>query len=308
MTKYFNPVNNIDLSLLPKPDLVENLDYEELLESNKQVFLDNLPAEIRNDVANTIALESEPITILLQVMSYKEMILRQRVNDAARATMLAFAQGADLDHFGASRNVYRQIVQEEDLTTNPPTLEVLETDDSYRKRIQLSPESFTTAGPYSAYLYHAISADGAVKDVSITRPRPGDVAVYVMSHTETGLSSEVTITNVSAALNDENVRPLNDTVLVRNVSIVNYSIQAEIVFYTDSYQDLIYQTALDSLQNFIARNHLIGRDITRSGIIASLKVEGVQDVIVTFPEANVIITPEEVGYCTSVEITRGGGH
>ena len=308
MTKYFNPLNDIDLSLLPKPNLVEEIDYEQLLENNKAVFLENVPNDIRTDVAKTLELESEPITILLQVLSYKEMHLRQRVNDAARSTMLAFAQEADLDHIGATSRVARKVVQEEDLTTNPPTPEVLESDESYRKRIQLSPESYTSAGPYSAYMYHAISADGAVKDISITRPKPGDVAVYVMSHTETGESTALTLTNVSQALNAESIRPLNDTVLVNNVSIVNYNIAAELIFYADAYQDLVYQTAIDALDTYIRRNHLIGRDITRAGIIAALKVEGVQDVVLNIPQSNIEITPEEVAYCTDYEITRGGGN
>lgn len=305
MTKYFNPLNDIDLSLLPQPNLVDEIDYERLLDRNKAIFLDNVPTDIRDDVAKTLQLESEPITILLQVLSYKEMYLRQRVNDAARATMLAFAKDADLDHIGATNRVIRNVVQKEDLTTNPPTPEILESDESYRKRIQLSPESYTSAGPYSAYMYHAISADGAVKDISITRPKPGDVAVYVMSHTETGESTALTIANVSQALNAESIRPLNDTVLVNNVSIVNYNIVAELLFYADAYQDLVYQTAIDKLERYIKRNHLIGRDITRSGIIAALKVEGVQDVVLTTPESNVDVSLEQVAYCTNYQIMRG---
>lgn len=306
MTHYFNPISEIDLTLLAKPDVVEELSYESLLERNKSIFLSNLTDDIKNDVAQTLELESEPLTILMQVLSYKELILRQRVNDAARATMLAFAEQSDLDHIGATKNVRRLVIQEEDLTTNPPIPEILESDDAFRKRIQLSPEGYSTAGPYSAYLYHALSADSSVKDVSITRPRPGDVAIYVMSHTETGESSELTISKVSIALNDERVRPLNDTVLVNNVSIVDYTIEATLIFYAGSPQDLVYQSAIENLESFIKQNHLIGRDITRSGIIAALKTEGVQDVVLTTPSSNVVITPEEVGYCRSYEILRGG--
>ncbi|WP_432786955.1 hypothetical protein AAEX37_01016 [Oligella sp. MSHR50489EDL] len=307
MTKYFNPLNEIDLSLLPKPNFVEEIDYEQLLEKNKSLFLSNVPADIKGDVARTLDLESEPITILLQVLSYKEMYLRQRVNDAARATMLAFAEGSDLDHIGATSRVKRKLLQAADLAANPPIEEIQESDNAYRKRIQLSPESYTSAGPYSAYMFYALSADSAIKDISITRPKPGDVAVYVMSHTETGKSTELTLSKVSQALNAESIRPLNDTVLVNNVSVVNYSIDAEIVFYADAYQDLVYQAAIENLEIYIKRNHLIGRDITRAGIIAALKVEGVQDVVINTPDKNIEVSPEEVAYCEGYEIKRGGG-
>ena len=91
----------IDLSLLPAPDVVEELDYETLLEERKATLLSLYDESEREAVARTLALESEPIVKLLQENAYREVILRQRVNEAARANMLAYATGADLDQLGA---------------------------------------------------------------------------------------------------------------------------------------------------------------------------------------------------------------
>ncbi len=44
----------------------------------------------------TLELESEPATKLLQENAYRELLLRQRINEAAQAVMVAYAMGGDL--------------------------------------------------------------------------------------------------------------------------------------------------------------------------------------------------------------------
>ena len=87
----------VDLSQLPAPDVVEQLDYESILTERKATLVSLFPAEQQEAVARTLALESEPLTKFLEENAYREVIWRQRVNEAARATMLAFAAGNDLD-------------------------------------------------------------------------------------------------------------------------------------------------------------------------------------------------------------------
>ena len=78
----------IDLSTVTAPQVVEALDFEAIFAQLKAELLARLPG-----VADVLELESEPITKLLQVMAYREVLLRQRVNEAARAVMVAYAVG-----------------------------------------------------------------------------------------------------------------------------------------------------------------------------------------------------------------------
>lgn len=156
MSKFFTP---IDLSKLPAPKLVEELDYETIF----QEMLDSLKLL---DPTFDALIESDPAYKILQVAAYREMLIRQKTNDKAKARMLAYATGADLDHVGADNSVAR--------------LEG-ESDDAYRARIALRPESFSTAGPGGAYRFFALSAHANIKDVSINNPAPGVVQVAVLS-------------------------------------------------------------------------------------------------------------------------------
>lgn len=76
---------------------MEVLDYESILSERKATLVSLHPVEQQEAVARTLTLESEPIVKLLQENAYREVIWRQRVNEAARAVMLAYAAGTRRD-------------------------------------------------------------------------------------------------------------------------------------------------------------------------------------------------------------------
>lgn len=44
----------------------------------------------------------------MEVCAYRELLLRQRINQAAKSNLLAFATGTDLDNLGALYDVERK--------------------------------------------------------------------------------------------------------------------------------------------------------------------------------------------------------
>ena len=128
----------IDLSLLPAPQIVEQIDYEQILAERKTYAISLWPVEQQAEIAARLALESEPITKLLQENAYRETLWRQRVNEAAMANMLSLAMDQDLDNLAANFNVKRLVIQEGNPAANPPTLRVMENNDSLRERAQMA--------------------------------------------------------------------------------------------------------------------------------------------------------------------------
>lgn len=100
----------IDLSQLPAPQIVDVPDFETLLAERKAEFVALHPKDEQEAVMRTLELESEPVTKLLQENAYRELLLRQRINEAAQAVMVAYAMGGDLDHLAANYNVKRLTV------------------------------------------------------------------------------------------------------------------------------------------------------------------------------------------------------
>lgn len=79
----------IDLSQLPAPQIVDVPDFETLLTERKAEFVALHPKDEQEAVIRTLELESEPVTKLLQENAYRELLLRQRINEAAQAVMVA---------------------------------------------------------------------------------------------------------------------------------------------------------------------------------------------------------------------------
>lgn len=295
----------IDLSQLPAPNVVEPLDYETLFAECKATLISLYPADQQEAVARTLALESEPIVKLLQENAYREVLLRQRVNDAAKAVMLAHATGEDLDQLGANFNTLRLVIAPADESAIPPTPAVMEADEDYRLRLQDAFEGMSTAGSAGSYRFHARSADGRVADVTAISPSPANVTVTVLSRDGDGSASAELLQVVSAALNDEDVRPVADRIIVQAAKIAPYVIEAVLYLYPGPEVAPILTAAKQRLHNYVLTMRRLGRSIRRSGIIAALTVEGVERVEVAKPATDIVLDKTQAGYCTGVNITPG---
>ena len=296
----------IDLSQLPAPDVVEVLDYETLLAERKATLISLYPAEQQAAIARTLSLESEPIVKLLQENAYREVILRQRVNEAAQANMVAYASDGDLDQLGANNGVTRLTLAPADDTTIPPTPAVMESDDDFRLRVASAFEGLGVAGPTGAYEYHAKSADGRVADASAISPSPACVTVTVLSREGNGEAPADLLAVVDAALNDEDVRPVADRVTVQSASIVNYAVEAVLYLYPGPEAEPVRAAAEKKLAAFVSAQARLGRDIRKSALYAALHVEGVQRVELAQPAADVVLDKTQAAYCTGYSITVGG--
>jgi phage-related baseplate assembly protein len=296
----------IDLSQLPAPEIVEELDYETLLAERKATLISLYPEEQRAAIARTLSLESEPLVKLLQENAYREVILRQRVNDAARAVMVAFATGSDLDQLGANVNTPRLTLVPADDSTLPPTPAVWESDSDYRVRIPQAFEGISVAGPSGAYEYHGRSADGRVADVKAISPSPACVTVSVLSREDNGTTSADLLAVVTAALNAEDVRPVGDRVTVQSAKIVPYEVDAVLHLYPGPEAGPIQAAAEARLQQYISAQHRLGRDIRLSALYAALHAEGVQRVELKAPRADIVLDNTQASYCTHYQLAVGG--
>ncbi len=271
----------IDLSKLPPPDVIENLSYETILQNILSDFLAKSP-----NYANL--LESDPAIILLQVCAYRELLLRNRINEAAKATMLAYATGADLEHLAACFGVQKLVG---------------ETDDGLRQRVQLAPESFTNAGSIGAYTFHALSTSSNIKSVLVKSPNPGQVLVTILAKTGNGTADLELINAVLQKLNQEDIRPLTDQVLVQSATIINYQVSAIITVYSGPSSAVVETEARLALNRFITQRHAIGQIIALSGIYDALHVDGVKKVELINPVLDIVTNDEQAAYCNNINIT-----
>lgn len=293
----------IDLTTLPAPSLIESLDYNTIKSDMIAAFMASMVVSIP---AYTVPLESDPVMKVIELAAYRELLLRQRINNAAVQTMLPYATGSNLDNVASSFDVQRLVISPQDNTTVPPTPAVMESDASLRNRAQMAMNGLNTAGSINSYKYHALSSSGLVKDVDVYCSVPGTVMISVLANNATGILDANTLNSVFTALNADDVRPLCDTVMVNQASIMTYTISASIVFYDGVAQDTVMQASQDAINAFVSGQFMLGRDINLSGIYAALNQTGVMRVDLTSPVANIVVNHNQAALCSAITLTNGG--
>ncbi|ENQ9776765.1 baseplate assembly protein, partial [Salmonella enterica subsp. enterica] len=122
----------VDLSQLPQPVIIEALDFEVILAEIKQFMISKFPEEVRTAVAAALELESEPLNIIAQAFAWRELLLRQRINDGAAACMLSHSVATDLDNIAGNMDTERLVITPATDTTDA----VMESDTALRMRAQ----------------------------------------------------------------------------------------------------------------------------------------------------------------------------
>ena len=274
---------------LPKPAIVETLDFEAILAEIVARIVALYPA-----AATTIALESEPLNILAQAFAYRELLYRARLNDAAAAQLIEYATGADLDHKADFYGVTRQ--------PGPPP----ESDDHLRDRLRLAVLALAGNGTAQAYEARAMAAHPGVKQAKATQPTPGSVTVLIWPGA--GHNADEVLSAATVALTAENARILGVPLTVALAQAVPLNVRATITRDVGAPAGLAaqLQALLTARLGDYAR---IGKPVPRSWVSAQLYAPGV--AAVTYPDAAtppelLAIGPGQYAIAGQIDITEGG--
>ena len=298
----------IDLSGIPAPNVIEPLDFEQILAERKARLLSLYPEEQRAEITAVLELESEPMAKLLQENAYRELILRQRINEGAQACMLPYARDEDLDNLVAFEGVERLLITPANPSAVPPTAAVYESDADLLRRYQLALEAKSKGGTRDYYRYHALTASGQVLDADALSPQPGHVVVYVLSRADGGTPSQALLDQVQAAVTAEDVRILTDYVTVQPAVLVDYSIIATLYFEPGPYTEVAMDAARDAASAYAEERHRLGLDVSLSGVYRALHQPGVRRVELASPTADLRVQPAEAPRCVAIELIDGGVH
>ena len=291
----------IDLSRVPPPDVVDPVGFADLVAAWAARFAADAP-----ELASPLS-EADPAAKWRRTGAYREGLLRQRINDSARAVMLASAGGADLENLAALFGIARQVLVEADPDADPPVEEVLESDERLKRRVQLFPGSISSAGPASAYRFHALAASPLVKDVTVRSPQAGSVLVTILREIvdagEDGTAPQSLLDAVEAALSEETVRPMGDALTVESAGIVDYVITAALTIGTGPDSATVLEAAEDAVAAAALAAHRLGAGSPRSALIAALHVPGVDSVDLTSPAADVAATDIQAAHAGTITVT-----
>ncbi len=260
---------------MQQTNIIEPLNFEEIFSRMKEEL-------ISRDESFTALVESDSAMKVLEVAAWRELLLRQRINEAVKSNLLKFATGEDLDNLAEFYGVERQ--KEED-------------DERSRKIIKAKIIGWSTGGSKEHYRYHALSADSRVKDALVESPIPGKVQVSILS-TELSTLQEELLEIVKNQLNREDVRILTDTVEVVSCNMIEIDIHSKISIKRP---DIIETMKKKFIEKFGTTKRL-GWKVTRSWIIANLFMEGVENVELIEPREDIVVKGNECAFLKSLNV------
>jgi phage-related baseplate assembly protein len=287
----------VNLGQLTAPDIVETLDYETILAACKADVVARLATMgVNFDVT---MIESDPVVKVLEVAAYREVLLRARVNSACRALMLAYAQGRDLDHKATDFEVERRLMGYEDDQEAKP---IYESDTELRRRVQLAPEAFSTAGARGAYIFHALSADPSIVDVWAFCPEDGRADV-VLAGANGAAVSDAVVGKVIDVFKREDVTPLTDAVYVYKASRVDYNVVLDVTCQRGLSPSLIKSQIEAKVRAYAAERYRIAAEVYRSGLISAAFVGGVETLALCEPVESVTCADHQIPFMASLTVT-----
>lgn len=303
--------DQIDYSALPTPDAIEAWAFEAIFSAMREDFLARWNAARAIDPTlpayDVSSLETDPGMIILQAGGYRESEIRQRINDAIRATYLSSAQKNDLTDRAA-----------EYLTNRAPG----EIDASLRKRAQLAWENLSIGGSYGGYAYQALAvapldiADVAVYGYELSSAElfgthaipdfpKGEVRIALLGASASGAVPASIIKAVQTTLSDRSRRKVNDRINVVQATRLPYEVKATLILRRGASPDTIVEAARQRAKDYAALTRRLGIEATRGGFLASLMNAEpgiVVDVELQEPTAAVGGGPLEAPVLTGIDL------
>lgn len=179
-----------------------------------------------------------------------------------------------------------------------------ESDERYQERLLRAPDRQSTAGATATYVYHALSASGAIEDVYVFSPEP--LVVHVVLLDDGGSITPEIIALVAAALNPETVRPQTETVVVLASDSDDWTLDVSLTLYADADPSTTLLAAQKAAAALIASRRKLGRSARVEQIKAKLAVPGVYSVTLNSPTTDVDVTPTSWARCVGNTVIVGG--
>ncbi|MGL5028680.1 MAG: baseplate assembly protein [Wolbachia pipientis] len=254
---------------MEQPNIIEPLNFEEIFSRMKEEL-------VSRDESFTALVESDPAIKILEIAAWRELLLRQRINEAVKSNLLKFAGGEDLDRLAEFYGVERE--KEED-------------DERFRKRIKARIVGSSTGGSKEHYRFQALSADSRVKDALVESKVPGSVEISILSTelSTNGIASEELLDIVGKQVTRDDIRVLTDTITVVGCNIIEIDIYSKISIKRP---DIVETVKKKFIEKFESTKRL-GWSVTRSWIIANLFMEGVENVELIEPREDVVVLGNE---------------
>ncbi len=279
----------LDFSILPPPNIIEVLDNEAIVNALvADIVVRFAAAGVQYDVGN---LEVDPVKIVLEAAAARETLLRARINDAAKANLVLYATGGDLDHLAGFYDVTRLAG---------------ETDTQLQARTILAIQARSPGGSVFHYENAARRADVRIRDVAVYREEFYPIIhIAVLSSEDGGVPDAAMLDAVTAEVTSDQVRLVNDTIVVEAATGQTVNILANVWLLPTAPQS-VFDGLEATLRDAWTAEGGIGFDLVPTWITARMHVPGVKRVELLAPTSPVVPENNEAIALGTITLTLAG--
>lgn len=180
----------------------------------------------------------------------------------------------------------------------------IETDDALAKRFFDARNEYSTAGSENAYIYYTKSYSSTIADVIVKNNEAAVMDIYVLLESREA-ATEGFLSDLKDYLSNPDIKPLTDTIILHNVSTVDYNIDVSYTVYTENISKLAeIQTAIiTAVENYKSwQCEKIGRDINIQKLISLMIAAGAAEVNIKNPTSTTV-GETEIARCISTMVT-----
>ncbi len=237
--------------------------------------------------------ESDPLSKLLEVLAYRELYVRQQINERVDACRLAKAQEIDLNRLASLF-----------LSDRP------ELSQTVPQRIISQAGAIHTAGSiegYRHFAYDALSFEekSELVDVRVNNPGAGVVEIIllfsrrIMLHDQTLTEADSAVSSkkleglvekVRLRLLDNSIRPIGHKIEVHAAQTVPFKITARLGLESMPGAAEVRSAAEKKVNEYIGERFRFGSTIYRTGVLSALHQEGVKYIVLEAFTSDVSLT------------------
>ncbi len=240
-------LKNLEKYNLPEPTAISKLSFEEI----KAEIIANIKA-LKPDIE---LVESDDYMVMLEAFAYRELYLRNLINEDIKKMLRHYSGGADLDNFIFSFFGGEKRLDGED-------------DLAFLERAKLSLNSYSSAGSEQSYEYWTKSFSANIYDVKAIKKSAGVVLIVYVA------ISEINESELYSFVSDKKVRPLTDSVEVKEAIKVPINLEASVTIFDSNSLENIQQQIMKNFSN----RFYIGEKVIFSKLIDLLHINGVYRV------------------------------
>lgn len=282
-----------DLAQLPAPKIVETLNYEEIVSSCKedlQAVLDQdypaLGVQVRE------LPESDPLSKILEILSYRELHMRQRINETTRDCLLSSATGDGM------QNLASWLIGRQD-----------ELPEVMRRRVLEEFDAYHTAGTPAAYRHFAAAvAPDQIKDVHVAASQ-AEVNVTLLPHNadmadraQRADENQQLVAAVQATLAQDTIRPIGHWVKVKMATLHRYRVKARLGVRDMPGIGEVAQASRNAVIRYTGAQYSLGKPVLESALLAAVFQPGVKYAILDEPQADLRVAADAAAFCAADDV------